>query len=164
MFSNFISKPWQQAQLRIVLDNVVRDLDAKQKIQETQHELELVRNEAEFYRDKLEKNTRGAVTLLRQILQNSSPKLSNHCRRTAIIATNVARRLQFDAASIQKLESAALIHDISLSVGPDHLQGAVEMYLSKSDQVVYRSHPEEVCGYVAKYGRFRGRGGYYSPP
>lgn len=141
--SNFISKPWQQAQLRIVLDIVINDLEKREALEEVVNELELVRDEATFYREKLNKNILGVITVLREMQQRSSTRLSNHCRRTAIIATNLSRRLGLGHAVVERVEWAALVHDMVLSTKPDHLQGCIETYLSKTDKVNYRTHAED---------------------
>jgi len=140
----FISKPWQQAQLRILLDAVRRDLETKNLIQDLSSELELIRTDANMLRERLEKNTRGSINMLREMLQNSSSKVASHCRRTAIISTNLARRLGMDHESIQKLEWSALLHDFALSSETDQVQEGIEVYLSGNQKEIFRSHPDKM--------------------
>ena len=137
----FISKPWQQAQLRILLDSVKRDLDTQSRLIDLEHELQLVRSEAELLQDRLDKNTRGSIAMLREILQNASPKVASHCRRTAIISTNLARRMKLDHDTILRLEWAALLHDFALSSETDQIQEGIEVYLSAGQKEIFKSHP-----------------------
>ena len=137
----FVSKPWQQAQLRILLDSVKRDLETQSKLIDLEHELQLVRSEAELLQDRLDKNTRGSIAMLREILQNASPKVASHCRRTAIISTNLARRMKLAHDTILRLEWAALLHDFALSSETDQIQEGIEVYLSAGQKEIFKSHP-----------------------
>ena len=152
----FVSKPWQQAQLRILMDAVRRDLVTKGLIQDMDNELKLVRSEADMLRERLEKNTRGSISMLRDILQNASPKVASHCRRTAIIATNLARRMGVEHESIQKLEWAALLHDFALGLESDQIQEGIETYLSSNQKEVFRAHPGKMSEMLDNLDLFEG--------
>ena len=154
--SYFVSKPWQQAQLRILLDAVKRDLELKGVLQDLNNELELVRSEADMLRERIDKNTRGSITMLREMLQDSSSKVASHSRRTAIIATNLARRLKFDHESIQKIEWAALLHDFTLSFETDQIQEGIEMYLSGAQKEIFKSHPSRMAELIDNLDLFEG--------
>lgn len=152
----FVSKPWQQAQLRILLDAVRRDLVVKGLLQDMDNELKLVRSEADMLRERLEKNTRGSINMLREILQNSSPKVASHCRRTAIIATNLGRRIGLDHDSVQKLEWAALLHDFLLGSETDQIQQGIEVYLSANQKDIFRAHPGKMSEMLDNLDLFEG--------
>ena len=154
--SYFVSKPWQQAQLRILMDAVRRDLEIKGQLQDLENELKLVRSEADILRERMVKNTRGSIAMLREILQNSSSKVASHCRRTAIIATNLARRIGMDHDSIQKLEWAALLHDFALAAETDEIQQGIEVYLSASQKEIFRSHPGKMLETLEHVDYFEG--------
>ena len=156
--SYFVSKPWQQAQLRILLDAIRRDLETKGQLQDLENELKLVRSEADILRERIVKNTRGSIAMLREILQNSSSKVASHCRRTAIIATNLGRRLGLEHDSIQKLEWAALLHDFSLASETDEIQEGIEVYLSASQKELFRSHPGKMFEIIGNLDLFEGVG------
>jgi adenylate cyclase len=140
--SYFISKPWQKAQIDIVFAGVFKSIYLKRESLSLREELNLLRNDKEFLSQKVKKNLSGTVLALRELVELSSHTVTNHCRRTSILVTNLARRMGKSLEFIDRVQTAAFLHDLSLITYPSHIQQGLESYMSPVERNNYLKHPE----------------------
>ena len=155
----FISKPWNDDELKLVLRQAVMQYlmiqenhELSDLIQKQNMELKELNQNLE---KKVEERTR-AVLLLNQRLENSllksvrmlseltemhSSMMGHHAKRVAVLSREVAKRMNFTPRDIFAVEMGATLHDIGKI-------GVSEIILSKSrdkmtseERKIYMSHP-----------------------
>ncbi len=151
----FISKPWQHTQLRILVDALLADFIRINKIKSLEDDVVEYRAKVTELEGRLSKNLQGLVLILRETLQEASPRVASHCRRTAILVTTLARRMKLTKMEILELEWAALFHDYSLAMEDEVIQEGSELFLSEEQKKKFKNHPGKIHEMFSKIDHFQ---------
>lgn len=141
---HFISKPWQKAQLQILMESIFREIRNKREINLLQKELEMVISSRDNLRHQLKANLDGMMESFKSLIKLSSHTVTVHGRRTSLMVGNLATRLGKSQDFIERVQAAAFIHDMPLLAYPDHIQHGLESYMSIHEKQNYERHPE-IC-------------------
>jgi putative two-component system response regulator len=116
---DFLNKPFHRAELLTRLRSLLR-----------------IRS----LRDQLD-STESVMFSMVDLLEGKDPRTRHHSLRVARLALATARRLGFDARSLQNLASGALLHDIGKIGVPESVLLKVDGERSIEEESLYRSHP-----------------------
>ena len=140
--SYHISKPWQKTQLSLVMSAIFREIYSNRKLEVMGNEFDLLKNDRDFISRKFNECKDGVVSTLREIIQLSSNTVAGHCRRTSILTTNLARRMNKNREFVERVRTASLLHDLPLITYPGHIHQGLETYMSEMERQSYMKHPE----------------------
>lgn len=140
--SYHISKPWQKTQLSLVTNAIFREIYSNRKLEVMSNEFDLLKNDRDFISRKLNECKDGTVSTLRELIQLSSSTIASHSRRTSILTTNLARRMNKDREFVERIKTASLLHDLPLITYPGHIHQGLETYMSEMERQSYTKHPE----------------------
>ncbi len=155
----FISKPWNDDELKLALRQAVIQY---LMIQENHELSELIQKQNMKLKElnqtlekKVEERTR-AVLLLNQRLENSllksvrmlseltemhSSMMGHHAKRVAVLSRETAKRMNFTPRDIFAVEMAATLHDIGkIGISETILMKQKEK-MTSAEKEIYRSHP-----------------------
>ena len=134
----FISKPWQIAQLKIIMSSIQTTIDLLNENTSLKEQLEKkpaapIKNDSRL--------TEEIVKSFTTAISQSSKVLLNHSRRMAALCKMVARDIGLSDDQISKVEIAALLHDYGLINLPKKLHTTSMSYMSKVEVSQYQQHP-----------------------
>jgi response regulator RpfG family c-di-GMP phosphodiesterase len=104
---------------------------------------------------KLEQSFMETIRLMSSLIETLNPKLGKYMRNVADLSRLVARDFGLDAAEVDQIEMAALIHDVGLLGLADKLWERDEKELTEGEYKQFRNHPiiASVClGSIEKLG------------
>ena len=155
----FITKPWDDEELRFVIQDAVRhyeiieenkrlqkltqlqnkelrDLNAKLelKVQERTREIK------ELY-TALERNFFDFIRVFVNLLQLKSPYLGGRAKRVASLSKRFAERLKLSHDEILNIEIAALLQDIGTLGFPEEILKKRESQLDQVEKAIMEQHP-----------------------
>lgn len=116
---DFLNKPFHRAELLTRLRSLLR---------------------IRALRDQLD-STESVMFSMVDLLEGKDPRTRHHSLRVARLALAAARRLGFDARSLQNLASGALLHDIGKIGVPESVLLKADAARSTEEEALYRSHP-----------------------
>lgn len=138
----FISKPWQLAQLRIMLNSAIKLISRARTLRALEETLRDRDRQIIKLDEHIRRNLEAEIASVGEILEQSSRPLARHCRRVAVLTAQTASRMNLSPAQMDTLQLASLCHDFGLALMPEHLRTTPEAYLSGPDQKNYRNHPQ----------------------
>lgn len=148
----YITKPWNDDELkaavrdavnlyRIVEENrTLHELTARQNIELGELNRNLEAKVAEKTR-KIRDNFFAFVRLFSDLMEIYDENVGGHSKRVAAIARGVALKFGFDAADVDLIESAALLHNIGLIGVPRDIIDKDEDYLNEDEKALLRHNP-----------------------
>jgi response regulator RpfG family c-di-GMP phosphodiesterase len=108
----YITKPWNNDQLRLTVERALQHYETTK----SRHELEVANRRLSA---RLQEMTRAVVRSLADALEAKDESLYGHARRVGGYAVAVGRRMRLDAATLERLSLAAVLHDIGKIGTPD---------------------------------------------
>jgi putative two-component system response regulator len=110
----YLTKPWNNEDLRLTAARALEHYEATRG----QHELSRVN---ERLSARLREMGRAFIRTVADALEAKDEYIHGHSRRVAGYAAAVGRRMGLDAAALEQLSLAALLHDIGKIGTPDHV-------------------------------------------
>lgn len=155
----FITKPWNDEELKIVLRDAVRqydlveenrrlhkltqeqnrvlkDLNAnlEQKVQERTREVKRLYSE-------LEQNFFDFIRVFMNLLELKSPYLGGHSKRVAALARKLAEKIGLATDEILNIEIAAILQDIGTLGFPEKILKKLEKDMDQVEKALVEQHP-----------------------
>lgn len=162
----YITKPWDDNDLRLIVRNAiaVRRLEKEnQRLQEvTQRQNRLLRDLNSSLEKRVAQRTeelRDAMTQLQEahgtlkqsflntvhvlsgLIEMREGRLGGHSRRVAETAHTLAREMGMDEAAAQDVMLAGLLHDLGKIGLPDDILRKPELELTDPERAIVRKHP-----------------------
>jgi len=100
----YITKPWVNTDLMQTVHRAAEHHEITKK----QH---LLASENVRLESRIRKSVRGCVKLIREMIDQKSANLSEHCRRTSLYAEAIGERLGLKHDDIERLIIASLLHE-----------------------------------------------------
>jgi len=162
----FISKPWNDEDVKLVVRDALRQLDLKRenerltvltrkqneelqelnaglerKVMERTGEIREKNNELERLYKELKKGFYETIKVMVGQMELLNPLLGSHSKRVAVMTRNIGRAMGLEGNELSEIEIAALLHDIGLMgmPGPVAMKGVDSM--SIADKKMYMEHP-----------------------
>jgi len=155
----FISKPWNDDDLRLVVKEALRQYDlvklngeltglVKEQNQELydinrnlEAKVEARAQELSSLNKKLEAGYLDTINALTGVMELKNGTLVGHARRTAMLVKKIARHLELSHEEQIYCEMSALLMDIGMMGSPDNLFEEDENEMSVADRSIYHQHP-----------------------
>jgi response regulator RpfG family c-di-GMP phosphodiesterase len=162
----FISKPWDDADLRLTLRRALDQYDLvmqnrallaevqtknaalaelnqglEQRVAERTAEVAAQRDSLQQLYERLNSYFVDTVRILASLLEMRNMYEGNHARRVAAAVRFVAERYTLPPEKVREFETAALLHDLGKIGMPDALLAKPERLLNGPERVVMRRHP-----------------------
>lgn len=156
----FVSKPWQNDDLWLTLQQAIEqhaliqeNKRLQQSIREKNAELQSLNQSLEIkviertreivsLNQKLETSLLRSIQVLSRISEMHSSLIGSHARRVALLCDALAQRMGLDEKTIRQLHVAALLHDIGKVALPAEVLHKPEQALQKTDLEKHRQHAE----------------------
>jgi len=134
-----VHKPWEDLDLKIKVKNAadglylerltrqqnreLNDLNENlaQKVEQRTAEVVSARDQLQKAYEELNESYSGIVKMLCYYSSLSTPSLGNHGERVAKLVTQFSRYIRLDESAAKEVETAALLHDIGLTVISDEI-------------------------------------------
>jgi len=163
----FITKPWENEELRITLRQVCENLRLSREVEslnwkvarknedlrelndglgrmvlDRTAELEKKATELEKLYGELEEGLVSSVRSFLGLLELKDPWLGGHSKRVAAIAKTLCPRLGIEGKDVLDLECAALLHDVGLVGVPNQLIQKQEATMTSGELRLFRQHSQ----------------------
>lgn len=125
---NFINKPWKASSLYIIIDSAI-------------NEITLLRENARL-QEINNKSFLELFSLLNDLISELSPTLFNYSLKTASLCAKIAEEMGYDEENSKDLETAAMLHAISLLGMPTKIYRTHPSQLSGELRAMYAKYPE----------------------
>ena len=161
----YISKPWDDNEMRSVVLEALETLHLRRENQRLQGLLEEKNQELKEWNDRLKsrvlqqtadireknielrgqnatlkKNSRQILEAFSRLLELRDERMQDHSRQVAELADGIARRLELDDADLEDVQAAALLHDIGKIGTPNNLLSKPQEELDDSELAEYMQH------------------------
>ena len=104
---------------------------------------------------ELEQTNRELLELMIKSIEARDPYTSGHSRRVKEYAIQIARLMGYDAATVEKIGTAALLHDVGKIYDKYAPILAKEARLSPEEWAVIKEHPVDGANLIATMTRLR---------
>ncbi len=146
----YLTKPWEEDSIKSVLKDAFNQYNFKEENRLKQNEVkdkldklhnstfqleEIIRQKNESVTDltkKMEESFFSKIKLLLAMTQMGSPQIAEHCRRTSILAANLAKEMGWSGRDLLELQIAGYLHDIAesqIGKSSDHSKKSHEISL-----------------------------------
>ena len=132
----YVIEPWNNHELRLTVERAIDHYETNK----ARHELAL-KNQRLVTRMK--KMTRGFLLAITDALEAKDEYTRGHAQRVSGYATAIGRRLDLDAATLERLSLAAFLHDIGKIGTPDSIY-LNPGTLTEEERAVMQHHSQ--CG------------------
>lgn len=130
----YITKPWNNNDLRLTVERAIEHYETNK----SRHELELVNKRLSV---RLRDMTRAVVRSISDALEAKDEHVYGHARRVSGYAVAIGRRMRLDAAALEQISLAAILHDIGKIGTPDAIL-LKPTPLTDEERAVMQTHPE----------------------
>ncbi|HEY9282707.1 MAG TPA: HD domain-containing phosphohydrolase, partial [Pyrinomonadaceae bacterium] len=130
----YVTKPWGNDELRLTVERALEHYETNK----SRHELELANRRLSA---RLGEMGRAFVRSISDALEARDDHVYGHARRVSGYAQAVGRRMRLDAAALEQLSLAALLHDVGKIGTPDRIL-LKPTTLTADEQATMRLHPE----------------------
>lgn len=155
----FITKPWQDEELKLVVRDGLerfhlvqenRRLTAelkqwneklKQKVHEQTAQIEQQNKELRELNEKLKANFKSSLQAFAALIELRDMRLSNHARNVAALAVRIADQVKVSPQERETIEAAALLHDIGKIGVPDSILAKQMKDLTPEERRLLEQHP-----------------------
>ena len=155
----FISKPWQDEELKLVVrDGLERfrlvqenkrltaelkqwNEKLEQRVHEQTEQIEQQNRELRTLNEKLTANFKSSLQAFATLIEMRDMRLSNHARNVAAISLRIADQIGVSAPEREMLEAAALLHDIGKIGVPDAILAKQTKDLTPEERRLLEQHP-----------------------
>ncbi len=162
----YISKPWDDNEIRFVIRQAVNHLDMKaenkklteltksqnkelkslnlhleQKVSDRTKDISEKNDQLKRLYEELESNFDDFIRAFVGILEIYNPLLGNHSKRVAAISRLIALKLKLEQETIQNIEMAAMLHDIGMIGMPGFILDTPLGDLKNAEREIFFQHP-----------------------
>lgn len=130
----YVAKPWNNEDLRLTAARALEHYEANR----SHHELTRAH---ERLNARLQEMARSFVRTIADALEAKDEYTHGHARRVSGYAAAVGRRMGLDSHELERLNLAALLHDIGKIATPDHILLKPDV-LTAGEREVVRQHAE----------------------
>lgn len=155
----FINKPWDDADLKLAIKNALTHYrliaENKELLALTQQQNLLLMDFNQNLEEKVQRRTEEILSLLQrlessfrqlirvfiELMELFNPSLGGHAKRVNQICQKLIQHIGLEEEQSQRIEQAALLHDIGLIGLPRNLLEKKEGTLSKAELALIQQHP-----------------------
>ncbi|MBL7191225.1 response regulator [bacterium] len=162
----FITKPWNDDELKLTVKQVFEYLDLQaqnqalqklleernkelvglnetlqQKVKERTKKIVLQNQELTRLNAKLEENFYKIIRIFLSIIEIRSKEIASHCKRVSAASRFLAAEMELEEREIETIELAAMLHDIGKIGIPEKTLKKTENILTTEEKNLYRQHP-----------------------
>jgi response regulator RpfG family c-di-GMP phosphodiesterase len=125
----------QNEQLKLFNASLEKQVEARTAALKTAHDHLVASNE------KLRANFLTSIKILSNLIEMRAGKLAGHSRRVADLARKLAKKMELEAAEIQEIFIAGLLHNIGKVGFSDDLLAMPVSLMRDQDIALYRKYP-----------------------